>query len=181
MTLLLIIIIQLILFLILFVLMLYFLSMMISDFFGVPFVPTRQRSLKEIFAKVKVKKEDLFFDLGCGDGRLPFFMAQEYGVRAIGVELNPLLNWYAKLKAKVTKNKLVQFRRENIFDTNLKKANIIYLFLFPEVVEKLKEKFLKECATGTLIVSHGFKVKYLEKQKFAELPGKPFTTYYYRI
>jgi len=173
--------IQIVIFLLLILFMFYFLSMVISDFFGVPFVPTRQRSLEEIFSQIKIKKTDVFYDLGAGDGRLVFFVNKFFGIRAYGVELNPLLHLFSRIKAKWLKTKRVVFIKKSFFDTDLSKATIIYLFLFPEVVEKLSAKLKKECSKGTIIISHGFKLNWLEKSKFLELKGKPFTTHYYRL
>ena len=86
---------------VLLVLMYYFLSMIISDLFGVPFVPTTGRSVKRIFDTISLKKTDVFYDLGCGDGRLVFFVAKKYGIRAIGVERNPLLNFVSNVQKKI--------------------------------------------------------------------------------
>src|SRR3990167_7262024 len=157
---------QIILLGILLILMYYFLSMMISDVFGVPFVPTTGRSIRRIFDSVKLKKSDVFFDLGCGDGRLVYFVAKKYGIRAIGVERNPLLNWYSNIQRNLFKIPHVEFLRKNLFDVTLTEATVIYLFLFPEMVEKLRNKFLTECRKNTLIVSHGFKIKGWDKKIF---------------
>lgn len=166
---------------VLFFFLLYFLSMIISDFFGVPFVPTRQKTLEAIFAEIKIKKTDVFYDLGCGDGRLVFFVKQHFEIKATGIELNPLLNAFSQIKAHFLKLKQVSFIKKSFFEVDLSKATIIYMFLFPEVVERLSAKLRKECRRGTILISHGFKLKWLEKNLFRELPGKPFATYYYRL
>ena len=155
--------------------------MTISDLFGVPFVPTRQKSLSKIFANLKVKKNDVFYDLGCGDGRLAFYIANKYKIKAVGIELNPLLSFYSKMKKKLTKNTQVEFYRQDIFKTSFKPASIIYLFLFPKIVDRLVPKFLKECKKGTIIVSHGFQAKALSKHEYLRLTDKPFPTYFYRL
>ncbi len=173
--------IQLIMFTVLFLLLLYFISLVISDFFGVPFVPTTHSSVDKIFSGIKIKKSEIFFDLGCGDGRTVFFVAKKYNCRAIGVEMNPLLNWYARIQKKLFKVSMARFLRTNIFSVDLAQANVIYMFLFPETVEKLKLKFLKECKPGTRIISHGFKVKNFEDHLSEYRESKPFSTYYYTI
>lgn len=172
---------QIVLLVILLVLMYYFLSMMISDVFGVPFVPTTGRSVRRIFDTVKLKKSDVFFDLGCGDARLVYFVAKKYGIRAIGVERNPLLNFYSNMRKRLFKIPHVEFLRKNLFDVSLTEATVIYLFLFPEVVTKLKSKFLTECRKNTLIISHGFKIEGWDKKIFHTRKERPFNTYYYRI
>lgn len=159
----------------------YFLSMTISDFFGVPFVPTTNRSIQNIFSSVKIKKTDVFYDLGCGDGRLAFYVAQKYKCIAYGIERNPLLNWFSRFKKRILNIKNVHFFRDNIYKIDLRKATIIYLFLFPEVIERLKPKFIKECKRGTLIISHGFKIKGWDKKIFNHIESKSFWTYFYRV
>ena len=96
----LIIIVQIILLLILVCCWLYFASMLISDLFGVPFVPTRNCSLEQIFDNIAFTKQDVFYDLGSGDGRLPFYINKRYGIKSVGIELNPLLYWFSQLKKK---------------------------------------------------------------------------------
>lgn len=160
---------------------LYFASMLISDLFGVPFVPTRSRSLSDIFNMLQFSKKDVFYDLGSGDGRLPFFVNQQYHIKTVGIELNPLLYWFSRLRKKISKNNQVNFYRANFFDLDLTPATVIYLFLFPEVVTKLYPKFVKECRKGTIIISHGFKVKPLNKRLVYTLASKPFSTYYYQL
>jgi hypothetical protein len=162
-------------------LMYYFLSMMISDLFGVPFVPTTGKSIRRIFDTVSLKKSDIFYDLGCGDGRLVFYVAKKYGIRAIGVERNPLLNFVSVLRKRIFKIPHVDFLRKDLFKVTLSEATVIYLFLFPEVVEKLKSKFSTECRKNTLIISHGFKIKGWDKKIFFTREERPFFTYYYRV
>ncbi len=172
---------QFVMLLLLIYLLLYFLSMIISDFFGVPFVPTRGRSISEIFDEVRFRKRDVFYDLGCGDGRLTFYVWQKFGIKSIGIELNPLLHWYTSLKKRLIKADRTIFLKKDLFDVDLRDATVIYVFLFPEVLDRLSRKLSRECRKGTLIVSHGFKIKgfgrKLEKQK----TEKPFSTYYYRL
>jgi len=173
--------IQIILLLVLIACWLYFASMLISDLFGVPFVPTRNKNLEQIFGYLEVSSKDVFYDLGSGDGRLPFYIANKYQIKSVGIELNPLLYFFCQLKKRLTQNKQVIFWRRNFFDLDLSEATVIYLFLFPEVVEKLYPKFLAECRRGTVIISHGFKVKKLESKKVTQLEEKPFSTYFYRL
>jgi 16S rRNA A1518/A1519 N6-dimethyltransferase RsmA/KsgA/DIM1 with predicted DNA glycosylase/AP lyase activity len=155
--------------------------MMISDLFGVPFVPTQKKVLDRIFSRIKIKKNDVFYDLGCGDGRLPLYISQKYKIQSYGVELNPLLHIFSKLKARFLKQANVTYIKNNLFDIDLKNATIIYLFLFPEVLVRLSKKLKKECKKNTLIISHGFQIKGMKKNLFDTKKGKPFFTYYYRL
>ncbi len=63
----------------------------------------------------------------------------------------------------------------------MKSADIIYLFLMPEMLIKLREKFEKESKKGAVFISHGFKIEGWEKYCFKTIPNTPFPTYYYKI
>lgn len=172
---------QFVLFIVLFFFGLYFASMLISDFFGVPFVPSRNQNFQEALDKLVFNKKDVFYDLGSGDGRLVFYAAKNFGIKAVGVELNPLLITFCRIKKKISGNKKVAFLRQNVLKTNLSSARVIYMFLFPELVKKLSSKIKKECLPGTVIVSHGFEAKELRQYQQQFLKDKPFSTYFYRL
>jgi len=159
----------------------YFLSMLVSDFFGVPFVPTRQKALADIFDNLMFSPKDVFFDLGSGDGRLVFYIAKKYNIKAYGVELNPLLHFACKLKKKLFGHKSAFFIRKNALNVNLKKATVIYLFLFPEITNKLYKKIKRQCKAKTVIISHGFRIKTLKGKEKLVLEKKPFSTYFYQL
>lgn len=144
-------------------------------------MPTTHSSVDKIFSKVKIGKRESFIDLGCGDGRTVFFVSKKYGCKATGVEMNPLLNWYARLQKRLFKVSTVEFLRANIFEADLTNVNVVYMFLFPETIAKLKPKFLKECKPGTRLISHGFKIKDFENHLFEYREEKPFSTYYYVV
>ena len=172
---------QFLLFCIILLLVLYFISMVISDFYDAPYVPTAHRSIERIITGLSISKHDVFFDLGCGDGRTAIYMAKTHKIRSIGIELNPILHSLSLLKKAWYKCSLVQFYRQDILKTDLKTATIIYCFLYPEILNKLSQKLIKECQSNTLIVSHGFKIKRLQKYTVKELTMKPFSTYIYRL
>lgn len=146
---------------------------------GAPFVPTKTNIVEEILKRAKLKKGVRFLDLGSGDGRVLRFAVREYGVEGTGVELHPLLLLYAKIKDQNAKLK-PYFIRKNFFDVSFKNYDVIFMFLIPKTVERLKEKFKKEFK-GKLIISHGFAFKGWEKYLVDKIPRKTFSTYYYKI
>jgi len=148
---------------------------------GAPYVPTKNKELLQFLKEAGLKKGQVFLELGCGDGRVVRTAVKEYGVKGIGIDVNPTLILWAKMKTKFYKVPGVIFRRENVFNTDLKDADVIYLFLMPELVKKLLPKMKKELKKNTLIISHGFKVEGWEKSLFKTIPNKPFPTYYYRF
>lgn len=158
---------------------------------GAPFVPTFGRYVKEILQKANLKKGQVFLELGSGDGRVVREAVKRYGVKGIGVEIHPVLIWYSRLLTKIVslythpegvkRLKDLTFRRENFFKTDLSQAKVIFLFLLPKTIEKLKDKLLSKCQKGTLIISHGFKINGLERFLIDTTERKLFSTYYYKL
>lgn len=123
----------------------------------VPYVPTKEPVLDKMLEMVKVKKGDVLYDLGCGDGRIVIAAAKRYGIRAVGVDIDPEriaeANANAK-KAGVTDK--VTFIKGDLFDANIKDATIVTLYLLPDVNMKLRPKLLSDLRPGTRIVSHNY-------------------------
>lgn len=158
----------------------YTLSLIGSSFAGSPYVPTRKKEIENILKEADLKKDKLFIELGCGDGRVLREAIKKYQVKGVGVDINPLLIFWARFLSSKIKDKAV-FKVENIFDTSLKKADYLYLFLMPKLIEKLTPKMEKELKKGAIIISHGFAVKAWSKKLYKKLDSNPFPTYYYRV
>lgn len=134
-------------------------SMMLSSFMGAPFVPTGGRKMRRMLELAQLKKGEKLFELGAGDGRFVIAAAQQ-GVQAVGIEINPFQVWWCNLRIALKglsqKAKVV---RGNIFDQNLRSADVITCYLLPETNQRLKPKFLQELKPGTRIISHAFSFK----------------------
>jgi hypothetical protein len=152
-----------------------------SDIKGAPFVPTSVQNLKEILARIKLKKESVFLELGSGDGRVVREAVKKFGVRGIGIEVNPLLVFLSNLFARIQKLSNIQFLRINFFDYDLGKSNVIFMFLLPKTIKKLRNKFLSECKKGTIIISHGFKIEDFDKYLIDTIKNEPYPTYFYKL
>lgn len=150
--------------------------LLIGEFQGAPFVPISSSDLKEIFSSLKLKKGVLIYDLGSGDGKVLRYVFKEYQLKGVGIEINPYLYFISKLLSPG-----VKFKRGDLFHENLSGADVLFVYLFPKSIEKLKQKILKECSKGTVVISHGFSIKGWEKRLIRELPRQVFTTYIYRI
>ena len=155
-------------------------SFIYSSLKGSPYVPTRQKEIEKILKNANLGAKQNFFELGCGDGRVSRQAARLYGVKAIGVDVNPLLIWYARLLTKIKSVKNAKFLTQNIFATNLSNADAVYLFLMPKLLQRLVPKFERELKDQTLVISHGFKIVEWQKKLVKKIDGKPFLTYYYR-
>lgn len=139
----------------------------------VPYVPTTEPAVEEMLKLAKVTKNDIVYDLGCGDGRIVIAAAKNYGARGVGIDINPEriaeANENAK-KAGVTH--LVKFIEQDLFEANFREATVVTLFLLTEVNLRLKPKLLAELKPGTRVVSNTFEMGDWKPEKEAKLNGE---------
>jgi len=152
-----------------------------SSVMGSPYVPTKKKEIEYILSQLHLKKNDTFVDLGCGDGRVVRLACKKYKVNGMGIDINPILIGYARLKAKLGRVSNIQFTTKNILNVDLGSADFIYIFLMPALIKKLTPKLTNGLKSGTVIISHGFKILDLEKNLFKKIDHKPFPTYFYKI
>ena len=121
---------------------------------------------------------DVLFDLGSGDGRILTMASKEFGAKAVGIEINPFLILWTKIKTVFSGlSGKVDVIWGNFFNQNLAKANVVTLYLLQGTNQKLKPKLEKELQPGTRIVSHVFTFDGWEPEK-VDLDWK---IYMYRI
>jgi hypothetical protein len=133
------------------------------------YVPTPQKVVDKMLEMAQVTKDDLLYDLGCGDGRIVVTAAREYGCRAVGYELHA--GRVRKSLENVAKNNvghLAQIEQKDIFTLDLSKANVITLYLLPELNVRLIPQ-LEKLKPGSRIVSHDFDMKGVKPDKIVEL------------
>jgi SAM-dependent methyltransferase len=122
----------------------------------IEYVPTPDNVVAKMLEVAKVKKGDVLYDLGCGDGRIVVTAAKKFGVRGFGFDIDPQRIKESKENAK--KNgveDLVTFEKKNIFDVDLSPATVVTLYLLPELNVKLIPQ-LEKLKPGSRIVSHDF-------------------------
>jgi SAM-dependent methyltransferase len=123
----------------------------------VMYVPTGQDVVDAMLKLGEVKAGDVLYDLGSGDGRIPITAARQFGIRAVGVELNDRLIAHSEANAKAAGvDHLVSFRKEDLFTTDFSEASVVTLFLLDSLNEKLRPRLLAELKPGTRILSHDF-------------------------
>jgi SAM-dependent methyltransferase len=135
----------------------------------VVYVPTPQPIVDKMLALAKIKKTDLLYDLGCGDGRIVVTAAKKYGVKAVGYDIDP--QRVAEARENVKKNgveDLVTIENKDIFKLDLSPANVVTLYLLPELNVKLIPQ-LEKLAPGARIVSHDFDMAGVEPDKKLKL------------
>ncbi len=120
-----------------------------------PFASTPHKVVKEMLKLADTGKDDVVYDLGSGDGRIVIAAARDFGAKGIGVELDSNLVAESRRNAeKEGVEKKVKFIEEDFFETDLKDATVVTLYLLPEINELLMPKLLKELKPGARVVSH---------------------------
>ena len=123
----------------------------------VPYVPTTEAAVKAMLKLADVKRTDIVYDLGCGDGRIVIAAAKEYGAHGVGIDINPQRVQEAKENAtKAGVTNLVRFEEKDLFDADIHEATVVTLFLLNSVNERLRPKLLKDLKPGTRVVSNTF-------------------------
>ena len=137
----------------------------------IPFVPTPPEVVDKMLELAEIKKGDVVYDLGSGDGRIVIRAAQKYRVKAVGIEMD---NW---LLAKARKDAqaagvshLVKFLAEDALKADISAATVVTLYMLPWFNEKMKPNFQKYLKPGSRIVAHDFGIEGWKPDKTIDLP-----------
>lgn len=146
----------------------------------VPYVPTPESIVNEMLSVAKVTSSDVVYDLGCGDGRIVVIAAKKFGARGVGIDNNP-----ARIRdswANAKRNGLtyqVNFIEQDLFETNLRDATVVTLYLLTNINLKLRPKLFKELKPGTRVVSNSFSMDNWEPDSLIDIEGR--NLYYWKI
>jgi ribosomal protein L11 methylase PrmA len=135
-------------------------------------VPTPHEVVAKMLELAKVAKDDLVYDLGCGDGRIVVAAAKKYGCKAVGYDIDP--QRIKEAKENVKKNdveELAKIEQKDIFELDLSKANVITLYLLPSLNVKLIPQ-LEKLKPGSRIVSHDFDMRGVEPDEKIDMTAK---------
>jgi tRNA G37 N-methylase Trm5 len=123
----------------------------------VPYVPTPQEVVDRMLELAQVKKGDVVYDLGAGDGRIVVTAAKKYGVRAIGFEIDPQrIKESTENIKKAGVGHLVEIRQQDIRTVDLSPASVLTMYLLPEVNLMIRPNIWKQMKPGSRVVSHDF-------------------------
>ena len=123
----------------------------------VPYVATPPAVVAKMLEIAQVTKDDVVYDLGSGDGRIVIMAAQRFGARGVGVEIDPDLVREARENAqRAGVADRVQFLVQDLFETDLRAATVVTLYLLESVNLELRPKLWRELQPGTRVVSHDF-------------------------
>lgn len=144
------------------------------------FVPTPQAVVDEMLKVANVKQGDVLYDLGSGDGRIVITAAKRFGIRGIGIDIDPQRIAEANENArKEGVSHLVTFMQTDLFTTDISKATVVTLYLLPRLNVKLRPKLFSELKNGTRIVSHAFDMADWTPEKQMKVDGRD--VYYWTI
>lgn len=136
------------------------------------YVPTPHDIVEKMLEMAKITKDDVVYDLGCGDGRIVVQAAKKCGCKGVGFEIVPQLARQARENA--AKNKvahLVQIKEEDLFKADISEATVVPVYLLPDMLKKLKPKLAK-LKPGTRIVSHDYRIAGVVPDKRVTLVSK---------
>jgi SAM-dependent methyltransferase len=143
----------------------------------VPYVPTAPNVVEAMLAIAKVGPQDYVVDLGSGDGRIVIAAATRHGARGFGVELDENLVARAReAAAQAGVAERIQFFARNLFLTDISRATVLTLYLYPSINLQLRPRLFAELKPGTRVVSHDFSMDLWrpDAQLTVPVPEKPY-------
>jgi SAM-dependent methyltransferase len=148
---------------------------------GAMFHPSASVRVKTVLDRVPMAPGELLVDIGCGDGRVLCGARRRYGVRALGFEVNPLAYVMARLRTLGMSG--VEVRCADFWKAGLDGADVVFCYLFPDVMKRLAEKLAAELRPGTRVVSCNFPLPGWTPQEIlrpdSSLHGDPIYLYRY--
>lgn len=149
-----------------------------------PYVPTPQDVVERMLALAGVTKNDVVYDLGCGDGRIPIAAARLYGARGVGVDIDPQRIAEANANAKAAGvEHLVTFRLQDAMKTDVSPATVVTTYLLTASNLKLRPLLTAQLKPGSRIVAHSFGFGDWTPEKadsFTDAEGRARMLYLYR-
>jgi len=149
------------------------------------YVPTPQPVVDKMLDMAKVTKEDIVFDLGCGDGRVVATAAKKYGAKGVGVDIDPeRIKDSDKTVEKLGVKNLVEIRQGDALKVkDLERATVVMLYMLDEFMRKLEPIAKKRLPKGARIVSHDFRFPEWQPDQVVEFqgPDRQHTLYLYTV
>lgn len=133
-----------------------------------PYVPTPMPVVERMLELAQVDKDDLLFDLGCGDGRIVILAARKYGAHGVGIDIDPRRIEECREAAKAAGvEPLVEFRLQDVMKADFSAATVVTLYLLPESNELLRPILEEQLRPGVYVVSHNYSIPGWESKEVA--------------
>ena len=144
----------------------------------VPYVPTPEEVVVGMLKMAGVSQNDVVYDLGCGDGRIVITAAKLFGARGGGVDNDPNLIRQSNENARrAGVADRVKFVEQDLFETDIREATVVTLYLLPELNLQLRPKLFRDLRPGSRIVAHEFDMGDWRPDNMAKVDRVKF--YYY--
>lgn len=142
----------------------------------IEYVPTPQNVVDKMLEAAKIGKDDVLYDLGCGDGRIMVTAAKKFGIKARGFDLDPqrVKETRENIKKAGVEN-LVTVEQKDIFNVDLTPASVVTLYLLPELNVKLIPQ-LEKLKAGARVISHDFDMEGVQYEKVWTVMAKDHRT-----
>lgn len=138
----------------------------------VPYVSTPDEVVAEMLKMAEVGKDDVVYDLGCGDGRIVITAVREKGCRGVGIDIDPIRIKESRENAmEAGVSDRVEFILSDLFDSDISQATVVTLYLLSKVNLRLRPKLFRELSPGTRVVSHDFNMGQWEPEDSKFLNG----------
>jgi SAM-dependent methyltransferase len=151
-----------------------------------PYFTTPHEVVDRMLALAEVTREDVVYDLGSGDGRIPIAAAVKYGARGVGIDIVPARIDEARANAlKAGVAHLVEFRLGDALTADVSDATVVTLYLLSSANRKLRPRLAQQLRPGSRIVSHAFSMGPEwppdKTEQFPSAAGDTVTLYLWRV
>ena len=154
----------------------------------IAYILCQQEIVENVLELAQINSEDIFYDLGSGDGRILITAAKKYGTRGIGIDIDVQRIEQAKEKALYSGvSKQLEFYQQDLFYSNFAEATVIFIYLLPHLNLRLRPQLWKQLKPGTKIISRDFNMGDWQPLKQLKLTVKEedeeeqVTLYYWEI
>ena len=138
--------------------------------YDVPYVPTPPEVVDAMLGLAGVRAGDILYDLGCGDGRIVIAAAKRFGIKAMGIDIDPIRIEESEANAAAAGLAgRVRFVKGDIFEADFRDATVVTMYLLNSVNVRLRPKLLSELKPGTRLVSHSFEMGDWRPDKTVEI------------
>ena len=135
-------------------------------FSGAPWHPLLPGTIRRILNFAEIKQGETICDLGCGEGRVLVTAAKEYSARGVGIEIDPIKVGLARMLAKFKNvDQQVKIIRGNIFEFVPQDADVVYLYLTHQAMDRLFPEILKKLKPTVRIVTYRFCIRGMTPEK----------------
>jgi SAM-dependent methyltransferase len=150
-----------------------------------PYVPTPQDVVERMLELAAVARNDVVYDLGCGDGRLVITAAKKHGAKGVGIDIDPERIAESQANAKAAGvDHLVSFKLQDALTVDVSPATVVTLYLLSSSNLKLRPILTRQLRPGARIVSHAFSMGDWRADKidtFTDANGSTRTLYLWRF